>query len=169
LDIAPKQAKPPKPRAARVSKRAVEEVLGEERGGNEEKNQTKRRRTLASDIRVAGMIPPTPVAPVHPRPTMRSALPSLPLPSTPFRPPAQHPQQQLIYQSPFPHNSYTVLATPPVQFYQNPQSPYTPIPYPYPYYYPPNTPSSSSQQSFNMNYNPYQYPHHTPGPPPPGT
>jgi hypothetical protein len=89
-----------KPRAARVSKRAVEEVLGEERGGNEEKDQTKRRCT--SDI--AG-IPPTPV---HPRPTMRSTLP---LPSTPFRP--------------LP-NSYAVLATPPVQFYQNPQSPYTP-------------------------------------------
>ena len=42
LNIAPKQVKPPKPRATRVSKRAVEEVLGEERGGND---QTKRRCT----------------------------------------------------------------------------------------------------------------------------
>ena len=39
LNIAPKQVRPPKPQATRVSKRAGEEVLGEERGG---KDQTKR-------------------------------------------------------------------------------------------------------------------------------
>jgi hypothetical protein len=55
LDIAPKQIKVPKPRAARVTKRAVEVETGESRGGNEEReDQTKRCRT--SDI--AGM-PPT--------------------------------------------------------------------------------------------------------------
>ena len=102
-----------------------------------------------------------PLTPVQPRPA------HLGLPLTPFDLPAQHPQLQTVYPSPFSHNTHTMLATPPIQFYQNTQSPYLPIPYPYPYYYPTNTPSSSQQPS-NIHYNPYQWQYpHTPPPPPP--
>ena len=147
LEVAPKQAKPTKPRAPRTSKRAVETALGEEGGSRENEAQTKRRRTVT----VTPDITPTPV---HPRPA-RSTLP----PPTTFRPPAQGPQPQMVHPSLLAHNPYAALATPPIQFYQNPQTPYTPFPYPY-YYYPTNTPSGQP----NIYYN--QYPRNPPQPPP---
>ncbi|KAF8162230.1 P-loop containing nucleoside triphosphate hydrolase protein [Pholiota molesta] len=185
LDVAPKQAKSSKPRAARAPKRVVETVVGEadegtrerERaskrtaevalggigGGSERREQTKRQRPADS----AGT-PPTPV--IYPRPGPSTSLPPS-TPSTPFRPIAPqmygYPRHMApAYSSPLAHNPYASLATPPMQYYQTPQTPYSAIPFPYSHYYPANISSSSSQQVPDRYNIPYQYPRFPPGPPP---
>jgi hypothetical protein len=163
LDVAPKKARPARRQAAKPSKRAVEGAMGDEEHGREE--QRKRQRVETGND-VAGM-PPTPV---HPRPGLSTSLPPS-TPSTPFITPAQqvygYPRPiQAAYSSPLAHNPYASLATPPLQYYQTPQTPYLPIPFPYSHYYPANISSSSSQQVPDRYNIPHQYPRFPPGPPP---